>query len=375
MNQKLSVVGRAAAWAIAGVGGWLGYQLVVQNGRLLLRIEALEERLGMVAESPESDQSAVLGLPVGSAFFDFALPTLTGGTMTLSDLWGQRVVLIFFDPECTFCRQMLPDLSRLESHPKDGRPVPLVISTGNIEANRQLMDSYGVRCPVLLQEHDEVAQLCWVDGTPMGYLLNEQGATASPLVVGAGATLALAGALPPNGTGAGEHALRSRNGFTPTRVGSGGSSPTKRGGLSAGTEAPGFRLPGADGGELSLEEFRGQRVLLVFSDPECQFCGELAPKLEQVYRGVPDLQVLIISRGGAEANRTAIIEHGLTLPVVLQRHWEISRAYGMLATPIAYLIDEGGTVAAPVAVGIDKILTLTTAAKAPTNRTRAAVTI
>ena len=375
MNQRLSVVGRAAAWAIAGVGGWLGYQLLVQNGRLLLRIEALEERLGMVADSPESDQSAVSGLPVGSAFFDFALPTLTGGTMTLSDLWGQRVVLIFFDPDCTYCRQMLPDLAKLEAHPKDGRPVPLVISTGDIEANRQLMDSYGVRCPVLLQEHNEIAQLCWVDGTPMGYLLDEQGATASPLAVGAGATIALASALPPNGIGAGEHALRFGNGYTRTRVGSGPPSQTKRDGLSAGTKAPGFRLPGVDGGELSLHEFRGQRVLLVFSDPECQFCIELAPKLEQVYRGVPDLRVLIISRGGAEANRMAIIEHGLTLPVVLQCHWEISRAYGMLATPIAYLIDEEGAIAAPVAVGIDEILRLTTAAKAPANKTRAELAI
>jgi len=107
----------------------------------------------------------------------------------------------------------------------------------------------------------------------------------------------------------------------------------------------------------------------------CQFCHELAPKLEQVYRGIPDLRVLIVSRGGAEANRTEIIEHGLTIPVVLQRHWEISRTYGMLATPIAYLIDEGGTIAAPVAVGIDEILTLTTAAKAAGNRTRAEVAI
>ena len=56
MIPRLSVLGRAAAWTIAGVGGWLGYQLLVQNGRLLLRIEALEERLGMVTESPESDQ-------------------------------------------------------------------------------------------------------------------------------------------------------------------------------------------------------------------------------------------------------------------------------------------------------------------------------
>ena len=375
MIPRLSLLGRAAAWIIAGVGGWLGYQLLVQNGRLLLRIEALEERLGIVTESPESHDSALEGLPVGSAFFDFALPTLAGGTMTLSELWGQRVVLIFFDPECPFCRQMLPHLARLEPQPKDGRPVPLVISTGNIEVNRQLMDTHGVRCPVLLQERNEVAQLCWIDGTPMGYLLDEQGATASPLAVGAGAIMALAGALPPNGTGAGEHALRSGNGYTRTRVGLGVPTQTKHDGLSVGTKAPGFRLPGVAGGELSLDQFRGQRVLLVFSDPECQFCDELAPKLEQIHREVADLRVLVISRGGAEANRTAIIEHGLTLPVVLQRHWEISRAYGMLATPIAYVIDEGGVIAAPLAIGTDEILTLTSAAKASVDRSRAEVAI
>jgi len=47
----------------------------------------------------------------------------------------------------------------------------------------------------------------------------------------------------------------------------------------------------------------------------------------------------------------------------------------MLATPIAYLIDEGGAITAPVAVGIDEILRLTTAAKAPANGARAELAI
>jgi len=126
-------------------------------------------------------------------------------------------------------------------------------------------------------------------------------------------------------------------------------------------------LPRVDGGELSLAEFRGQRVLLVFCDPECQFCAELAPKLQQLDHQEPDIQVLIVSRGGTDANWTAIIEHGLTIPVVLQRHWEISREYGMLATPIAYLIDEAGTIAAPATVGIAEILALATRPKASAN--------
>jgi hypothetical protein len=44
--------------------------------------------------------------------------------------------------------------------------------------------------------------------------------------------------------------------------------------------------------------------------------------------------------------------------VVLQQRWEISRDYGMFATPIAYLIDEQGVIAANVAVGTDAILVL-----------------
>jgi peroxiredoxin len=344
--------------------------LLVQNGRLLLCIEALEEWLATLMGSPESDDVASSGLPVGSAFFDFALPTLAGGTMTVSQWWGRRVLLIFFDPKCDFSRRMLPDLARLEPDPGDGRPVPLVISTGDRAGNHQLMESYGVRCPVLLQERNEVAQLCWVDGTPMGYLLDEQGATASPLAVGAAAVLELASDSWLDGIHSEERSVGSGNGYTLTPFGSGVLSKTKRKGLPTGTEAPGFRLPRVDGGELSLDEFRGQRVLLVFSDPECRFCDELASRLQQVDREVPDIQVLIISRGGAEANRMAINEHGLTVPVALQRHWEISGVYGMLATPIAYLIDEVGTIVAPVAVGIDQILALATTTKAPDNRTR-----
>src|SRR6266516_2146714 len=46
-------------------------------------------------------------------------------------------------------------------------------------------------------------------------------------------------------------------------------SKINRDGLKAGTSAPSFRLPRLDGGELSLEELRGTRILLVFSDPHC----------------------------------------------------------------------------------------------------------
>ncbi|MCI0745940.1 MAG: TlpA family protein disulfide reductase, partial [Verrucomicrobia subdivision 3 bacterium] len=116
-----------------------------------------------------------------------------------------------------------------------------------------------------------------------------------------------------------------------------------------------FRLPRLDGGELALEELRGRRLLLIFSDPHCGPCNALAPKLQEFNREHPEVALLMISRGEPKENRAKVKEHGLTFPVVLQQQWEISRKYAMFATPIAYLIDEAGIIAADVAVGTEAI--------------------
>jgi len=134
-------------------------------------------------------------------------------------------------------------------------------------------------------------------------------------------------------------------------------SRLKRNGLSRGTPAPDFRVPRVTGGELSLSEFRGQSLLLVFSDPNCAPCDALAPELERRFRS-GDAAVVMVSRGELSSNLAKVARYGLTFPVGLQRQWEISRDYAMFATPIGYWIDEEGIVAAPVAVGADEILAL-----------------
>jgi hypothetical protein len=61
----------------------------------------------------------------------------------------------------------------------------------------------------------------------------------------------------------------------------------------------------------------------------------------------------MISRGEPAENRAKVKEHKLTFAMVLQQQWEISRRYAMFATPIAYLIDEAGTITREVAVGVE----------------------
>jgi peroxiredoxin len=137
------------------------------------------------------------------------------------------------------------------------------------------------------------------------------------------------------------------------------NSKIKRDGLKAGTPAPEFRLPRLDGGELALLQLRGRLVLLVFSSPRCGPCNALATKLQKFHRKHPEVELVMISRESHNENRAKVKEHGLTFPVVLQKQWEVSRDYAFFATPVAYLIDEAGTIAADVAVGVDAILNLT----------------
>jgi peroxiredoxin len=79
-------------------------------------------------------------------------------------------------------------------------------------------------------------------------------------------------------------------------------------------------------------------LLLVVSDPAYGPCNELAPRLQDLYRQMPGLALLMVSRGDPAANRAKRAEYELTFPIVLHRHGEISRRYAMFATPIAYLI-------------------------------------
>jgi peroxiredoxin len=222
---------------------------------------------------------------------------------------------------------------------------------------------------VLLQREMEVASQYRVSGTPMGYLIDAEGRIAEEVAIGAAALLALAeptraaalqsSSHPPAMNGNGHHEHRGNRSLAESHIG--------RDGLRTGTPAPDFRLPRLDGGEVSLSEYRGRRVLLVFSSPECGPCDALAPQLEHLARRIPEVQILMVGRGDREANRAKAAQHGLSFPIVLQRQWEISRRYAMFATPIAYLIDEQGMIAAEVAVGVEPILSLLARAAVPSH--------
>src|SRR5262245_55014587 len=142
------VFGTVLPWLLIAIGTWLAYQLVRQNGRILLRLESIEKQIGTRAGAKPREAGS---LPVGTAAPDFELPDLAGVRRKLSGFRGQDVLLIFFNPQCGFCTKMAADVAALPTDCSNQRPVPIVVTTGDVDENRKLVERYGIRCLVLLQ--------------------------------------------------------------------------------------------------------------------------------------------------------------------------------------------------------------------------------
>jgi methylamine dehydrogenase accessory protein MauD len=123
---------------------------------------------------------------------------------------------------------------------------------------------------------------------------------------------------------------------TPSRMG--------RSGLKPGKKAPDFTLPSVAGGEVSLHDFAGRRVFLVFTQSGCKPCHRIVPELNKLQRG-GGVQVLVVNNGELEATRQWAGAAGACFPVLVQGQFSVSKRYEMYATPFAFLIDERGVIA------------------------------
>jgi peroxiredoxin len=349
LQAVVSVVAGLLLVAVAGLS-WVLVAILRQQGRVLLRLEALERQPPATAGAAHGARAAFRGEETGTAVGSFALEDPYGQRVTLEDFRGKRVLLVHWDPACGFCEQIATELAALDA-PLRRRNTELVLVThGTAESNRAFSEGKALNCRILLQESQRV-DVFETMGTPVAYWLDEQGRVAAPLAVGATEVVELARSV-------------AESDVKPLRIRPVSSSRIERAGLDAGAPAPSFTLPDLEGRPVSLTDYRGRRVLLVFSDPACGPCDELARDLVRTHRqedGDSAPAVIIVSRGSEDENRRKAREHEIPFPVVIQRGWTLSRQYGMFATPIAFLISEEGEIAAKVATGRDEILALAAA--------------
>ena len=119
--------------------------------------------------------------------------------------------------------------------------------------------------------------------------------------------------------------------------------------LPVGSAAPGFSLPRVGGGTLSLEELKGQVVVLDFWSLGCPPCLEELPRLESLHRRMASRVVVVgVGTGGESLEETARFarERGIEYPLVVDESGAVARTYRVTSLPTVYVIDREGAVAA-----------------------------
>ena len=326
------------AVSIAAFEAWFLFNMLRQQGRFLIRLEAVEGALGL---GPGT------GLAVGHQAPEFELQNLTGEQSTLATLraLGQPVLLFFTNPDCEPCDALLPDVARWQREHSD-RMVIGVISRGSIEANRAKAEKHNLRA-VLVQKGREVAEAYNVESTPAGVLVGSDGRIGSRVGYGADGVedlvrKTLTGVASARGEFVPHEADRARQPAAP-------SVP------AVGQLAPPLVFSDLDGRTANLAGTR-ESALILFWNPACGFCQRMLPALKAWERKRPVWapQLLVVSLGTVEANRAM----GLASRVVVDADGAAMHAFGAHGTPMAVLLDSSGRIASPLAAGEHAVMAL-----------------
>jgi thiol-disulfide isomerase/thioredoxin len=160
--------------------GWFCWQLLQQNGRLLVRLEeadaAEDERGTPLAELPPLER----GAPAPT----FSGHDLDGAPVSLSSLLGlgRPVALFFTNPGCGACEAALEMVARVQRERADELTLA-VISGGGIGPIRDKAAEFGLD-RVIPQSDEALFDAYRVQGVPGVVAIDSAGAISSPAALG-----------------------------------------------------------------------------------------------------------------------------------------------------------------------------------------------
>jgi thiol-disulfide isomerase/thioredoxin len=171
-----------------GVNGTPSAVLLTPDGAIGSWIAAgsgeIEELVAQALGGEENES----GLPVGAEAPALELRSLAGEMIALEALRGRNTLLVFWNPDCGFCRAMHDDLLSWERSANGVTPRLVVVSSGDEPSTR----AEGFRSLVLLDEDFAAGTAFNANGTPMAVLVDAEGRIASLVAAGPEAVLALA---------------------------------------------------------------------------------------------------------------------------------------------------------------------------------------
>ncbi len=131
--------------------------------------------LSRITETQAADERPAIPVP-GHPAPDFALQTLDGQTLQLSDLQGQAVVLNFWASWCPPCRAEMPELEQAYQDNKDQGLVVLGVNQGEQQAIADaFMQRFALTFPVVLDQELVASRYYKVNSLPTTFFIDRNG--------------------------------------------------------------------------------------------------------------------------------------------------------------------------------------------------------
>lgn len=170
--------------------GWTVYDTLFAEGEQVANQQGASAQLeaevqNETGEGEQPDEQVNTGPRKGELAPDFTLATLTGETLTLSDLKGKKVILNVWASWCPPCRAEMPDMQRFfEDH---GEKVEIVavnliqseLSRDNVD---QFVEEFELTFPIVLDEDSEVAKAYYAVTIPTSYVIDSKGVIQNKIV-------------------------------------------------------------------------------------------------------------------------------------------------------------------------------------------------
>lgn len=115
--------------------------------------------------------------------------------------------------------------------------------------------------------------------------------------------------------------------------------------LETGKKVPDFTLHTLEGKEVTLSDYRGEKVLINFWATWCPPCRAEMPDMQEFYER-HDVNILAVNLTQSEASlndvESFVKEYNLTFPILLDKNMDVSNNYSIQPIPTSFFIDEEG---------------------------------